>query len=219
MNTRDKIMREALDLFSTKGYDAVSVRDIARAVGVKESSLYNHFTNKQDIFNSIINEYAMRGQEFFYRMRLLGEDKQFTVDDRAVGIYKNMTPEQLTEVAGQIFEFYFTDEINVKLRKMLTLEQYRNRRIRALFRELSFDSSIDFQAKLFEGMIRAGCFVPADPYILALEFFSPMFLLFYKFDNNEQSLAEAKDLFTRHIRHFCETYEVGNGKNGDKINS
>ena len=51
---------EALNLFSVKGYDPVSVRDIAYAVGIKESSLYNHFKNKQDIFDSILREYTGR---------------------------------------------------------------------------------------------------------------------------------------------------------------
>ncbi len=37
MNTRDKILREALTLFSSRGFDAVSVRDIARAVGIKKA--------------------------------------------------------------------------------------------------------------------------------------------------------------------------------------
>jgi AcrR family transcriptional regulator len=39
MNTKEKILREALDLFSVNGFEAVSMRDIASAVGIKESSL------------------------------------------------------------------------------------------------------------------------------------------------------------------------------------
>lgn len=41
MTTKEKIVETALDLFSQRGYDGVSVRDIARAVGIRESSLYN----------------------------------------------------------------------------------------------------------------------------------------------------------------------------------
>ena len=58
MNTKEKIIYEALNLFSTKGFDAISVRDIAKAVGIKASSLYNHFKNKQDIFDTIIEKYS-----------------------------------------------------------------------------------------------------------------------------------------------------------------
>ena len=111
-------------------------------------------------------------------------------------------------MAAVIFDYYFTDEINVKLRKMLTIEQYRNEDIAKLFRDISFDDSITFQAQLFSSLMDAGCFVKTDPYILAMEFFSPIFLLFYKFDPSTQSLAEAKDLFLRHVRHFNETYDI-----------
>ena len=62
MNTKERIITEALNLFSINGYDSVSVRDIAKAVGIKESSLYNHFKNKQDIFDTIISEYSGRGR-------------------------------------------------------------------------------------------------------------------------------------------------------------
>ncbi|KOA18706.1 biofilm operon icaADBC HTH-type negative transcriptional regulator IcaR [Clostridium homopropionicum DSM 5847] len=206
MNTREKILIESLNLFSIKGYDSVSVRDISKAVGIKESSLYNHFKNKQDIFNTIINEYSRRGNEFFHGMRITDEDMQFVVDDRTITMYRNMTREQFLVIAGQIFEFYFLDEINVKLRKMLTIEQYRNAEINTLYRNLSFDDALNFQAKLFTGLMEIGSFIKTDPYMMAMAFFAPIFLIFYKYDNNEHSLAEAKELFNRHIFHFNEIY-------------
>ncbi len=206
MNTKERIMSEALSLFSEKGYDPVSIRDIARAVGIKESSIYNHYANKQDIFDSILREYSDRWGTFFQQMRLTGEDGEFRADDRTVAMYRNMTNEQFAGMASVIFDYYFTDEVNVKLRKMLTIEQYRNETVSSLFRRLSFDESIGFQAKLFEALMAEGCFVKTDPYILALEFFSPIFLLFYKYDKTPQGLAEGKALFLRHIRHFSEVY-------------
>lgn len=54
MGTREKILEEALTLFSQKGYNGVSVREIAGAIGIKESSLYNHFANKQEIFDQTV---------------------------------------------------------------------------------------------------------------------------------------------------------------------
>ncbi len=212
MNTREKILYEALNQFSSKGFNAVSVRDIAKAVGIKESSLYNHFKNKQDIFDCIVSECSSRGDEFFHRVHLTGEDRQFAADQRAVDMYKNMTTEQFVALSGMIFEYYFADEINVKFRRMLTIEQYRNEAIARLYREISFDSSLDYQAKLFEVMMQAGYFIEADSYVMALEFFSPIFLIFYKFDNDKKSLEEAKDLFIKHIRHFSETYSKKSAK-------
>ncbi len=53
--TKEQILDAAIDLFSQKGYDAVSIRDIARAVGIRESSIYNHYKGKEDILDTIMN--------------------------------------------------------------------------------------------------------------------------------------------------------------------
>jgi len=54
MNTKERIVYISLELFAQKGFSGVSVRDIASVVGVRESGLYKHFKNKQDILDSIM---------------------------------------------------------------------------------------------------------------------------------------------------------------------
>ncbi|MDR1702402.1 MAG: TetR/AcrR family transcriptional regulator [Sporomusaceae bacterium] len=60
------ILKASLNLFAEKGYDAVSVRDIAKAAGVSEAALYKHFKGKEDmalyIFQSILSGYTGRLQ-------------------------------------------------------------------------------------------------------------------------------------------------------------
>ena len=53
MNTKDRILEAAIELFAEKGFSEVSVREITRAVGIKESSMYNHFESKQQILDEI----------------------------------------------------------------------------------------------------------------------------------------------------------------------
>jgi AcrR family transcriptional regulator len=206
MTTRERIRYEALNMFSEKGFDSVSVRDIASAVGIKESSLYNHYKNKQDIFDSIVSEYASRGNDFFYNIQILDNDKRFAVDERTVDMYKGMSPEQFEAISAQILEYYLCDEIVVKFRKMLTIEQYRSKELAKLYREFSFESSLQFQSQLFAVLMKEGLLIETDPYILAMEFFSPVFLIFYKFDNDEEGFAQAKELITQHVRHFNQMY-------------
>ncbi len=208
MNNREKILQEALNLFSVKGFDAVNVRDIAQAVGIKASSLYNHFKSKEEIFECIVKEYSARINQYFQQGQLISEDMQFSADERTVSMYRNMTTEQFAAAAGQVFEAVFADEVHVKLRKLLTIEQYRNEKLSMLFREISFSSSIEYQTKLFDAMIKAGCFIEADPYLLAVEFYAPAFLLFYMYGHDEEGVKQARELFMRHIRHFSETYSV-----------
>ena len=47
MKTKELILDAALKLFAKKGYEAVSVAEIADAVGVKAPSLYKHYKSKQ----------------------------------------------------------------------------------------------------------------------------------------------------------------------------
>lgn len=42
-NTKRKILNAALDLFSTQGFDATSMSQIAKAVGVRKASPYSHY--------------------------------------------------------------------------------------------------------------------------------------------------------------------------------
>jgi hypothetical protein len=62
----------------------------------------------------------------------------------------NVTGAVYTALAALHFDYYMTDEINVKLRRMLNIEQYRNDDIAILFRKISFNDSLEFQAMLFK---------------------------------------------------------------------
>ena len=57
---KDEIVIAASHLFKEKGYSAVSVRDIAQAMGMKAASLYNHIQSKQEILSVLVLELARR---------------------------------------------------------------------------------------------------------------------------------------------------------------
>ena len=52
--TRQAILDAALDLFAEKGYFGTSLRDVAGAVGVRESALYNYFAGKEALFDALL---------------------------------------------------------------------------------------------------------------------------------------------------------------------
>ncbi|MFG1709386.1 TetR/AcrR family transcriptional regulator [Nonomuraea sp. M3C6] len=54
--TRTEILRVALRLFTEKGYEATSTRDISEALGLTKSSLYYHFRSKEEILGSLVAE-------------------------------------------------------------------------------------------------------------------------------------------------------------------
>ena len=55
-DTRREILDTALELFAEHGFHATSVRAIARAVGVRESALYHHFSSKEAILEAVVDD-------------------------------------------------------------------------------------------------------------------------------------------------------------------
>lgn len=58
IETREQIFKISALLFAQKGYDVVSVREIASACGIKESSIYNHFASKGAILTILLDYFA-----------------------------------------------------------------------------------------------------------------------------------------------------------------
>ena len=59
-STKDRILDIALDLFTEKGFDGTSLREIAEKLGVTKAALYYHFASKDDILMAL----HMRLHEF-----------------------------------------------------------------------------------------------------------------------------------------------------------
>jgi len=70
-STKSLILKSAEELFSVKGFESTTISEISAAVGISESTVYEHFKNKEDILFSVpmartreliqINEDHLRG--------------------------------------------------------------------------------------------------------------------------------------------------------------
>lgn len=198
MNTKEKIIYESLRLFSTKGFNAISVRDIAKAVGIKASSLYNHFKNKQDIFDTIIKRYSDNINNFFLSMKIETDINGITLNNL------KWTDDQFFAKSLDLFRFCLQDEYMVKFRKLLTIEQFNSSKMADLYNKLFIEDILNFQSKIFESLMNSNILIKKDPYTLALQFYSPVFLLFYKCDSMKHKeftllkkhIADFKDMYT-----------------------
>ena len=54
-STAQKILDAAEDLFAEKGYSATSLGDVADRVGIRSPSLYNHFKNKEALYQAVLD--------------------------------------------------------------------------------------------------------------------------------------------------------------------
>lgn len=59
--TRATLLRAALQLFSSKGYASTSIDDITKAAKMTRGALYHHFTNKADLYNTLVEEVSASG--------------------------------------------------------------------------------------------------------------------------------------------------------------
>jgi len=52
--SNDRILQKALELFSDRGYDASSVREICEAAGVTKPTLYHFYGSKEGVYRAIV---------------------------------------------------------------------------------------------------------------------------------------------------------------------
>lgn len=62
--TKERILEQALALFTDKGYEGASMDDIAAAVGIRKASLYAHYSGKEAIFAAIFADILTEYEAF-----------------------------------------------------------------------------------------------------------------------------------------------------------
>ena len=197
MKTKEKIIYQSLNLFSIRGYGSVSIRDIAKSVGIKGSSIYNHFKSKQDIFDTIVKKYSENANKFLENIYLSNKFIDLEIND--------VFDEKFLDISIEIFKFYLEDPYIIKFRQMLKVEQLNNKKVAELYQKIFIDDILNTLKEIFLLLIKKNIFVNKDPYVLALEFYSPVFLLFYKYKRVTNDEIEA---LKKHIIAFKDTYAM-----------
>lgn len=139
--TKDKIFDTALDLFSKKGYDSVSVRTIASEVGIKESSIYNHYSSKKDILMSILNYF----EEYF---------KGNPLDDENIRKLLEENPEEFYHQGSKMFKQQIFEEKILKIMKLIFVQMYQIDEVKEFFLREILGGSTDFWSDVFEILIQ-----------------------------------------------------------------
>lgn len=63
LTRKDEIVAQAAALFLERGYSAVTMRDLAKRMGIKAASLYNHIASKHEILETLIITVAQKFSE------------------------------------------------------------------------------------------------------------------------------------------------------------
>ena len=57
--SKEDILEKTAPLFASEGYDATSMRDLAKACGITPAALYHHFADKEQLYLEVL-EYTFR---------------------------------------------------------------------------------------------------------------------------------------------------------------
>lgn len=188
-DTKQRILSESLRLFSENGYDAVSVAEIASAVGIKAPSLYKHYKSKRDIFDSILKK--MNEADGFYA----DENDMPNVDDD----YNNVSLDSIKTFSVAMFKHWTDDEFAARFRRMLSLERFKNSEMAELYKSYISSGPLDYMKEIFAGMN----YSESDAGQLALSFYGPMFMLYTIYDESENK-KEIVSQAEMHINKFID---------------
>ena len=192
VSTKERILYAALDLIAEKGYDGVGVDLIAENAGLKGPSLYRHYKGKEDIFNSLIDLVISHYEEGF-GLKKKPEDFPQSMDE-------------LIENAMEKIKFTMHDDIVKKIRRILAMEQFRNKRMAELTTRYHLENLQRMYADIFAGLMEKGILKKDNPELLALEFVSPVSLLIHMYDRQPEREEEALDTIRKHFEHFAKVY-------------
>ena len=201
MDTRHRILDEALTLFSEKGFANVFVSEIAERVGIKAPSLYKHYKSKQAIFDAIIDEMNHRFEQQTQALSISGTDPAADAE-----VYKNMDEDHLVKLGSDLFRYYIHDSYTRRFRKMLTIEQFRDKELAQVYSRQYFDMPLSYQGMLLGMMAAQGLLTADNVPIMTLHFYAPIYMLLTVCDREPEREQEALKLIEEHIRQFDKLY-------------
>jgi AcrR family transcriptional regulator len=128
---KEEIVRTAEMLFKKKGYNAVTMRDIAQAVGIKAASLYNHIQSKQQILSEII---IAIGEEFTQGMSEIVEAKLTSIEklEHIIGLHVRITMANPSRMATMNNDWMHLEE---QIEYYLTLRRNYEESFRQILKE------------------------------------------------------------------------------------
>ncbi len=194
-NTKEKILKSSTKLFCEYGYKATSVRKIAADVGIKQSALYNHFKNKEEIFlevskNIFSTPFSLKDEEI----------KQSAIKGKA--FLNKFT------VGYKLLTF---DKNNERMFRLLMIELFSNSELREQFMSEFNDKNIKVLSEGFFIMMQNSLIKPSDPMLMAYEFLSTLFYIrlqvtMLRFDSKSTDALSTQ--FEKHVDFFWESIKI-----------
>ena len=193
-DTKERILTAALEMFSQKGYEGTNIRELSAFLGLVKSGIYKHYESKEAVWNALL-------------------DRMITYYGERFGSPENLPPvpeslESLVDMTMRMVNFTIHDEMIIKTRKLLTIEQFRDERARDLATKHFLTGLTDMFTPLFAGMMDKGLLRKDDPAMLAFAYTAPISALIHLCDREPDKTQEAMKQVEAFSRHFIKTYSM-----------
>jgi len=195
--TRQAILDAALTLFADRGYFGTSLRDIARAVGVRESALYNYFSGKEALFHALIEAmHERRAERMSPFIEASAGDARALLERLATDMLDDFTAPR----AQALFRVLLSDGMRLALQGRLNL----------LDRMTSGAAPL---RTLMRRLIAAGSLRRRSLDVMTAEFVGPLLMWrhWYTLDPTSPLVADRAAFARGHVDHFLQ----GSGAVGD----
>jgi AcrR family transcriptional regulator len=191
--TKAKILEIAIELFSKNGYSGSSIRDITKEVGIKESSLYKHFKNKDEILETIFVNFQIETDKLLPPIEYL---------DRIVAM---MSVKEFLQRGTENFIKHIDDPIVQRIWRIMYTEMFRNERAKRIYQDGIMNRTVDCLGLVFQKMIAVGKMKAVNPRTLAREYqyASVSFIFEYNLLLDEgKSTEEVMEKIKEHVEFF-----------------
>ena len=142
---QEQILEAASIIFSTKGYERATTREIAEAADVSEGTLYNYFDNKIDLLNGVARGFA----------------------DEITQKIEAIEANNLEDMMAQLLTDRFRSGRERRLFMLFLYEARLNPEVHRYYGQEALQRIISATEKRFRSLIDAGVMRPVDPDVAA----------------------------------------------------
>lgn len=193
IETARSILDASAELFAQRGFSGVTVREIADLAGIRESSIYNHFSSKAEILETL------------YQQFIREVPSTRPSDAELEAMLAIMEPEEIFKA------ILFHVGQNVKgtlsnIAMIINLEKFKDAHAAELYYRYVVREPANYYERLIEKMITRGMVRPVDARLIAEQYNYVSIALTKEYIMAQSGLADVHEVVAymiRTLRFFC----------------
>lgn len=189
-DTKQQILDVSLDLFASKGFSGTSMREISEHVGIRKSSIYNHFSSKNDLIKTLLDSlgpgFIMEKYNEFIQLEDLNDPYK---------LFK--------EFGEQLYKIIKKPEEQKYMQ--LLLREHNSKMVTGVLKKYWYNKNGLFWTDFFKNLIEKGLIKKGNPVVYANEFAGP--LIFFRLIeillvSEGEEFDDLKEYIDNHIDFF-----------------